>query len=470
LSQKAAGPAPAKSSAPAKSTAPAKSESSGKSAKAAPDDEDDDDTTAQEDAIAGVLASLMTLPVAPPSDPAATAATPTIDPLSADAPGALPNAANIAPATGPNVSSSAGGLTGVPILTGPAASPATDDSAAATSPSAPGTAGAAGLPASAPAGVVLRSISVDPGQGTDGLKLTDQAAAALANATGSEAKSATLSGSVPPAVPAQPGTTPPAASQPATIGAVLATEKIAAASAISPKPGDAAADANQKKSLTIDKKGLVCDDPDLGINAAQGKAVMPTTATPPPSPASPEHASLAAIAPASGDAPKEGSPLPAPVAAQVATHAVDTAMAAADRLTAGVQRSVNLQFSVSGVDLGVRVEMCGDTVHTTFHTDSPELRTAITHEWQAVTAQNEARPQRLASPVFSAGPHSGLGQSGDGSAHQRDPGARQGQAAGSAFTVSRPGARSAATATVAASSVSSRLAPSHTTRHLHTFA
>ena len=197
---------------------------------------------------------------------------------------------------------------------------------------------------------------------------------------------------------------------------------------------------------------------------------MPALATPYSSPTSSEHSSLAAVAPTFEGAPKESAPLPAPVAAQVATHAVDTAMAAADRLAAGVQRSVNLQFSVSGVDLGVRVEMRGDAVHTTFHTDSPELRTAIAHEWQAVSVQNESRPQRLADPVFSSGTHSGLGQSGDGSAHQRDSGAREGRAAGSEFTVFRPGARSVATTSVSAAPAASRLAPSLTTRHLHTFA
>jgi hypothetical protein len=64
---------------------------------------------------------------------------------------------------------------------------------------------------------------------------------------------------------------------------------------------------------------------------------------------------------------------------------------------------VNLQFSVSGEDLSVRVEMHQGQVRTTFRTDSAELRNALAHEWQALAANAADRPHRFVDPVFSPG-------------------------------------------------------------------
>jgi hypothetical protein len=465
LSQKTASPAATKSAARSVSPAP---EKSGRETKP------EADTTATEDAVAAALASLLT-PSPPP--PVAVTVTPT-----ADAAGTDPLAATTAmpaPAAAAGQEISLLPLSGTPAGQSPAQPlapdspiPPTAPSSAVTTPSAPPatSATASAAPTAAPAasdpdGVVLRALSVEGTPAQDGVKLTAQVAV-LADANASSAEEA-----APGATPTvQPGSIPMAPSPAAPIAALQSAEKIAAAVDVSAKEAAAPPGTDQKKSLGIDKEIVGNDGQEVGINAAQGKSAMPALAAPYSSPTSSEHSSLAAVAPTFEGAPKESAPLPAPVAAQVATHAVDTAMAAADRLAAGVQRSVNLQFSVSGVDLGVRVEMRGDAVHTTFHTDSPELRTAIAHEWQAVSVQNESRPQRLADPVFSSGTHSGLGQSGDGSAHQRDSGAREGRAAGSEFTVFRPGARSVATTSVSAAPAASRLAPSLTTRHLHTFA
>jgi hypothetical protein len=464
LSQKTAGPAPAQS--PAARDRSASPEKSGRETKP------EADPTASEDAVAAALASLLT----PPPPPVTVTVTPTADAAATDplaAATAMPAPAAVGQGTPPppldgmlagqNPAQSPG-----PGSSFPPTVPATAATTLVVPPATSATAPAAPIPApvaSDPDGVVLRAFSVESTPVQEGVKLTAPAAVP-ADANASRAQ-----GAAPGATPTvQPGSIPTAPPPAAPTAALQSAEKIAVATDVSAKEAAVPVGTDQKKSLRIDKDIVRKAGEEVGINAAQGKSAMPALAAPYPSPTSSEHSSLAAVAPTFESAPKESAPLPAPVAAQVATHAVDTAMAAADRLAAGVQRSVNLQFSVSGVDLGVRVEMRGDAVHTTFHTDSPELRTAIAHEWQAVSVQNESRPQRLADPVFSSGSHSGLGQSGDGSAQQRDSGAREGRAAGSEFTVFRPGARPAATTSVSAAPAASRLAPSLTTRHLHTFA
>jgi hypothetical protein len=64
--------------------------------------------------------------------------------------------------------------------------------------------------------------------------------------------------------------------------------------------------------------------------------------------------------------------------------------------------------------------------HATFRTDSNELRSALAHEWQAVSAETPDHPLRLAEPVFAARDGSGFGSpAGDTAAQQREPGARQ---------------------------------------------
>jgi hypothetical protein len=111
-----------------------------------------------------------------------------------------------------------------------------------------------------------------------------------------------------------------------------------------------------------------------------------------------------------------------------------------------------LQFSVGGTDLNVRVEMRADEVRATFRTDSPELRSALAHEWQA--AGNPVageRSFRLAPPVFTSNQSDASGSlsfaGGDASSRQRDSGSRRAESdvfASLAATsrASRPGASS----------------------------
>ncbi|MEO7413968.1 MAG: hypothetical protein ABIZ81_11495 [Opitutaceae bacterium] len=86
-----------------------------------------------------------------------------------------------------------------------------------------------------------------------------------------------------------------------------------------------------------------------------------------------------------------------------AHQAVHAAMEVSERFTTASQRAVNLQFSVKGEELSVRVEMQDGQVRTTFRTASAELHTALAQEWQVLAASNAARGQRFADPVFSGG-------------------------------------------------------------------
>ncbi len=104
-----------------------------------------------------------------------------------------------------------------------------------------------------------------------------------------------------------------------------------------------------------------------------------------------------------------------------AHRAVEAAMNATERFAARDQHSVNLQFTVGGSDLNVRVEMRNGEVHTTFRTDSSDLRAALATEWQSVTTPNQGdRSARLAPPVFTAG--DGGTTADDGAYRQRQYG------------------------------------------------
>ena len=116
--------------------------------------------------------------------------------------------------------------------------------------------------------------------------------------------------------------------------------------------------------------------------------------------------------------------LPAPPATLRETMAaVVTAVETLERRADAVQKSVDLQFHVGEERLVLRVELRDGTVHTTFRTESPELRTALAHEWQAMMPTAAGRELRLADPVFSSTPANGgeaaSGSLGQGAPHQR---------------------------------------------------
>ena len=155
--------------------------------------------------------------------------------------------------------------------------------------------------------------------------------------------------------------------------------------------------------------------------------------------------------------PLAGSPdFPAPAGfgpetSATAQQAVEAVLTAAEQFTSREQQSVKLHFSVGGTDLSVRVELRANQVHATFHSDSPELNSALAHEWQgsALThawqgaalvhqwpsangAEAGDRLPRFAPPAFTTGSHPSDESTlagfagGDGSSQQRGTGARSG--------------------------------------------
>ena len=104
--------------------------------------------------------------------------------------------------------------------------------------------------------------------------------------------------------------------------------------------------------------------------------------------------------------PAERTNVPADVPAgqNFAERAVDTVTSLVDtQFSASLQKSgsVQLRLRFGGEDLSVRVEIRDGAVHTDFHTDSAELRSALTREWQALAGQSPEQMRRYLEPVFS---------------------------------------------------------------------
>jgi hypothetical protein len=163
----------------------------------------------------------------------------------------------------------------------------------------------------------------------------------------------------------------------------------------------------------------------------------------------------------------------APETVHTAHDAVAVVLQAAELLSLREQKSVSLQFSVGGADLSVRVELHANEVRATFRTDSPELRDALSREWQAVasTPTNSDRPFRMAPAVFTASDQSAHNPfSGDASSRQRD---QQAQRSAHERSSTAPGrARGAGSVSPSIASLSSggSRAASLTSRHLYTLA
>jgi hypothetical protein len=98
---------------------------------------------------------------------------------------------------------------------------------------------------------------------------------------------------------------------------------------------------------------------------------------------------------------------------------------AVEHVASRAQKSVQLNFSVAGEELAVRVEMRADEVRTTYRTDSAELRAALAQEWQQVSSATPTdRPVRITPAVFAPAEPSALNAfAGDTSSRGRHPGA-----------------------------------------------
>lgn len=155
-----------------------------------------------------------------------------------------------------------------------------------------------------------------------------------------------------------------------------------------------------------------------------------------------------------------------------AQEAVDTVLAAADRMQSRDQRSVNLDFTVGDAKLAVRVELQGGEVRTTFRTESSELRVALAHEWEAVAGGNEDRAFRLVPPTITGADTPARNDSfGDTSSRQQER--QQERESREALNVRDPAAEGRARSGMPSTAMPAPRAPqvpSGTARHLHHFA
>jgi hypothetical protein len=250
----------------------------------------------------------------------------------------------------------------------------------------------------------------------------------------------------------------------------IAPEKIAAATAGLLDRNGSAIKGIAKSFVATSPKGLTQSASPFGIGVAERAATMPAGPTLDHQNVSETAAAASALT--ATDSRPQNDALPASVTLTSTAHrAVEAVLSVTDRLTSRDQHSVNLQFSVGGTDLSVRVELRAGTVHTTFRTDSPELREALSNEWQAVTSQsNGDRSARLTQPVFTAN-QSGTSASGDGAPRQQNHDQRAPAETG-ARTFSgalRASASSASTTTAGASAPTTRSVSANSV-HLHTLA
>jgi hypothetical protein len=139
------------------------------------------------------------------------------------------------------------------------------------------------------------------------------------------------------------------------------------------------------------------------------------------------------------------------------------------------QKIVNLEFAVGDADLKVRVELHADEVRTTFHTDSPELREALSQEWQSVSlaSSHSDRPVRLAPAVFTGSDSSSSNAfAGDTSSRQHEQNANRQPFESPLASVAHASSLRSMNTTAATETTAAR--PAHavsaTSLHLHTFA
>lgn len=155
----------------------------------------------------------------------------------------------------------------------------------------------------------------------------------------------------------------------------------------------------------------------------------------------------------------------------VVTHAgeaVEVARAAALLTSAGEGRTVDLQFSVAGAELAIRVEWRDGEIRTTFRTDSVDLRAALGREWQAMSSEPHSRPFQMVPPVIGTLTDSASGSFGSAGGQQqpRDHEARP--SARPNFAKSPASAPVSGPAGAGVPTGPGRLLP--TSLHLHTFA
>ena len=197
---------------------------------------------------------------------------------------------------------------------------------------------------------------------------------------------------------------------------------------------------SEKTFLTIDGEPLNTNEKPAGTDVAKSDDSMPAQFTSrrvsvdqlefPPRITGREI--LPALSASQNFAAPPDSPTAATPAPVLAHRAVETIqnVVEAQRSGSANASSVNLHFKFGGDDLAVRVQMRGGEVLTQFLTDSPELRSAITSEWQRMAGQGGVAGLRMLEPVImpsSAGVSTGFGSTSQGQ-NQAQQNAQQQQA------------------------------------------
>lgn len=158
---------------------------------------------------------------------------------------------------------------------------------------------------------------------------------------------------------------------------------------------------------------------------------------------------------------------PLPVSSIRETIAVVvSAVEALQQRAEGPQQMVNLNLDVGAEKLGLRLELRDGVVHTTFQTNSTELRQALGQEWRVVAPGLVAQELTVAAPVFAATPASSP------NAPSQFPGHDQPQQRGQPMPEQKPhlGDRPATVVSTPSMAAPSVVAPTITTSLLNAFA
>ncbi len=113
-----------------------------------------------------------------------------------------------------------------------------------------------------------------------------------------------------------------------------------------------------------------------------------------------------------------GGPQTAPEPVASPRAAVDAALNAAESATTS-SNSVSLRFQVGDADLSLHVELRNGEVHTTFRTDSADLRSDLADAWQSSAPGAGSPGITLASPVITSATTLDAG-AGEGGHARRD--------------------------------------------------
>jgi len=219
----------------------------------------------------------------------------------------------------------------------------------------------------------------------------------------------------------------------------------------------------EKKSLSVDSNIVTTTQKNVGTSTANREIAMPYSAV--------NKSPSVDFSTTLGDGLRPNNPAETKADTLLAAHAprlVQEIRAIADRISVIDRNSVEVRFDFSDTDrLSVRVEYRDGTVHTTFKTDSSQLRDVVAHEWQSNSSSSEQRSYRMADPVFSptASDRQNFPGANDGSGRQR---AFEEQAQHAAPTFSPAGRSAGSTTSVAATAA--RSARPETSQHLHVLA